>query len=31
VLALERLTILEPEDKVGYRWGRDGAGQETMD
>ena len=28
VLALERLTFLEPEGKVGYRWGRDGAGQE---
>ena len=24
VLALERLTFLEPEGKVGYRWGRDG-------
>jgi hypothetical protein len=31
VLALERLTFLEPEGKVGYRWGRDGAEQETMD
>jgi hypothetical protein len=29
VLALERLTFLEPEGKVGYHWGRDGAGQET--
>ena len=29
VLALERLTFLEPEGKVGYRWGRDGTGQET--
>jgi len=29
VLALERLSFLEPEGKVGYRWGRDGAGQET--
>jgi hypothetical protein len=29
VLALERLTFLEPEGKVGYRWGRDGPGQET--
>jgi hypothetical protein len=29
VLSLERLTFLEPEGKVGYRWGRDGAGQET--
>ena len=31
LLALERLTFLEPEGKVGYRWGRDGAEQETMD
>jgi hypothetical protein len=31
VLALERLTFLEPEGKVGYRWGRDGAERETMD
>jgi hypothetical protein len=31
VLALERLTFLEPEGKVGYRWGRDTAGLETMD
>jgi len=29
VLALERLTFLEPEGKVGYRRGRDGAEQET--
>jgi hypothetical protein len=29
ILALDRLTFLEPEGKVGYRWGRDGAGQET--
>jgi len=29
VLALERLTFLELDGKVGYRWGRDGAGQET--
>jgi hypothetical protein len=29
VLALERLTFLELEGKVGYRWGRDGPGQET--
>jgi len=28
-LALERLTFLEPAGKVGYRWGREGAGQET--
>jgi hypothetical protein len=31
VLALERLSFLEPEGKVGYRWGRDTADQETMD
>jgi hypothetical protein len=31
VLALERLTFLESEGKVGYRLGRDGAEQETMD
>jgi len=31
VLALERLTFLEPKGKVGYRWGRDTAGLETMD
>ncbi|MCJ7587370.1 MAG: transposase, partial [Candidatus Aminicenantes bacterium] len=31
VLALERLTFLEPEGKVGYRYGKNGAGQETMD
>ena len=31
VFALDRLTFLEPEGKVGYRWGRDGAEQETMD
>jgi len=31
LLALERLTFLEPEGKVGYRWGRDGAERETMD
>jgi len=29
VLALERLTFLEPEGKVGYRWARDGAEQKT--
>jgi hypothetical protein len=29
VLVLERLTFLEPEGQVGYRWGRDGPGQET--
>jgi hypothetical protein len=33
VLALERLTFLEPEGKVGYRWGRGGErqGTEMMD
>jgi len=31
VLLLDRLSFLEPEGKVGYRWGRDGAEQETMD
>jgi len=29
VLSLDRLSFLEQEGKVGYRWGRDGAGQET--
>jgi hypothetical protein len=29
--ALERLTFLEPEGKVGYRWGRDGTEQETTE
>jgi hypothetical protein len=29
ILALERLTLLEDEGKVGYRWGRDGERQET--
>ena len=28
--ALERLTFLEQEGKVGYHLGQDGAGQETM-
>jgi len=31
LLSLEWLTFLEPEGKVGYRWGRNGAEQETMD
>jgi len=31
VLALERLTFLEPEGKVGYRYGEKGVEQETMD
>ena len=31
VLALERLAFLEPEGKVGYRYGEKGAEQETMD
>ena len=30
-VSLDRLTFLEPEGKVGYRWDRDGEGQETMD
>ena len=30
-LALERLSFLEQEGKIGYRWGRDTADQETMD
>jgi ABC-type Na+ transport system ATPase subunit NatA len=29
VLSLDRLSFLEQEGKVSYRWGRDGAGQET--
>jgi len=29
ILALERLTFLESEGKVGYRWGWDGSGQEA--
>ena len=29
LLDIERLSFFEP--KVGYRWGRDGVGQETMD
>jgi len=31
LVSLERLAFLEPEGKVGYRWDRDGEGQETMD
>jgi len=31
VLSLERLSFLEPEGKVGYRYGQDGAERETMD
>ena len=31
VLALERLSFLEPEGKVGYRHGKTGAEQEKMD
>jgi len=31
VLALERLTFLEPEGKVGYRSGEKGSAPETMD
>jgi len=29
VLSLDWLSFLEQEGKVGYRWGRDGAEQET--
>jgi len=31
VLALDRLVFLEPEGKVGYRWGRESADLEKMD
>jgi hypothetical protein len=31
LLAMERLTFLEPKGKVGYRHGENGAEQETMD
>jgi hypothetical protein len=31
VLALDRLSFLEREGKVGYRWGREAAELETMD
>jgi hypothetical protein len=31
VLSLERLAFLEPAGKVGYRYGQDAAGLETMD
>ena len=31
VLSLERLIFLEPQGKVGYRYGEDGAERETMD
>jgi hypothetical protein len=31
VISLERLSFLEPEGKVGYRWGQDGTERETMD
>ena len=31
ILALERLTFLEPEGKIGYRYGQDAPDQETMD
>ena len=31
VLSLERLAFLEPEGKVGYRYGQDARDQETMD
>jgi hypothetical protein len=31
VLSLERLSFLEPEGKVGYRWDQERTEQETMD
>mgnify|MGYP002154941393 CR=1 FL=1 len=31
VLALERLSFLEPEGKIGYRYGQDARDEETMD
>jgi len=31
LLSLERLSFVEPEGKVGYRYGQDRAEQETMD
>jgi hypothetical protein len=31
LLALDRLSFLEPEEKVGYRYGQDGAELELMD
>jgi hypothetical protein len=31
VLSLERLSFVEPDDKVGYRWDQDRAELETMD
>jgi hypothetical protein len=31
VLSMERLTFLETEGKVGYRYGQDSAEQEAMD
>ena len=31
LLSLDRLSFLEPEGKIGYRWGRGGAEQERMD
>jgi len=31
LLSLERLSFLEPEGKVSYRYGQDGAERETMD
>ena len=30
-LALERLSFLQPEGMVGYRYGQDARDQETMD
>ena len=31
LLSLDRLSFLEPEGTIGYRWGRDGAEKERMD
>jgi hypothetical protein len=31
LLSLDRLSFLEPEGKIGYRWGWGGAEQERMD
>jgi hypothetical protein len=31
VLSLEKLTFLEPDGKIGYRYGQDAEEQETMD
>jgi hypothetical protein len=31
LVSLERLTFLEPEGKVGYRWGRESVEMEAME